>query len=106
MLWLALATAQAGLVAVLVWLWATGESDATALRIDWEFVGLTAATPLALGASSLIGWRIRRRAGAAEVRAIRGVAAVTQWTSLGLFVLALPLAATGIFGEIVFGPMG
>jgi len=94
------------LIAALAWLWSTGSSDATATTVDWAFVGLAIATPLAFALSGWIGWRLHELFGPTGPATIRSVAFVAQWTTLGLFALALLIAPLAIFGAVVFGPMG
>lgn len=103
---LAVASAQVCVIAALTWLWSTGSSDATATTVDWAFVGLALATPLVLGLSGWIGWRLHKRSGRTGPATIRSAAVLVQWTTLGLFTLALLTAPLAIFGAVVFGPMG
>lgn len=103
---LAVVAAQVCVIAGLGWLWSTGSSDATATSVDWAFVGLSAATPLALAMSAWVGWKAGKRSSAAQRWSIRGSALGAQWLTLGLLAVALLVAPLAIFGAVFFGPMG
>jgi heme/copper-type cytochrome/quinol oxidase subunit 4 len=56
-----LAAAQLALIAALLWLLLTEESDATATTIDTAFVALMIAMPVALSGSYWAGRLVQRR---------------------------------------------
>ena len=103
---LAVAAAQILLIFVIGGLWWSGSSDPSATTVDWLFVGLVIATPIALALSGMVGWKSKRRAVSAGTRATRSVAAVAQWTTLGVLALSVLVAPIALLGALVFDRMG
>lgn len=101
--------AQTMVLGGLWWVWATGESDSSATRVDWNFVMLAAVTPVLLAGSlalGLLGSTARRHYGIKQPIGIRAFVFVVQAITASCCALSLLLAPFVILGAIVFGPMG
>ena len=100
------ATAQMILLAVLLWMFFTGESDATATSVDWRSVALMVAIPASLVLSFGTVWLLRWRWGRSGARWSRAFVLLSQGATLAVLLPALLSAPLTIFGALVFGPIG
>jgi len=100
------AVLQVAVIAVLVWVYLTGDHDASATTVDWAFVWLIIATPTLLAASFLLGRLVRRRTAAPSSRLERSVAWTVQATTLLLLVLTGLTAPLEVLMSIFVEPIG
>jgi hypothetical protein len=100
------ASAQMILIAVLLWMFFTGETDATATSVDWGLVALVVAIPALLVLSFGTVWLLRRRWRRSGARWSRAFVLISQGATLAVLLPALLVAPLTILGAVVFGPMG